>query len=360
MPPNVRVTPKGKLYSELWGECQKTPNRFPSEWARIRATGKKIGLPREARKRLEWIIWYETFGECNARATCRHFGISPKVFYYWRKRFFNGSLYDLQDLSHRPYRTRASELSSLQIGRIVQLRRQYMCYSKMKLAILYREEYNEPISTWKIQRVIQEFKLYPNRKKAESIARKRKRAWQKKRITELGKVNHAGFLFCIDTIVRHIDGQHCYIFTAIDRYSRFAFAHAYSHHSSAAAADFLRKLHEIVEGKVVNIQTDNGSEFHLHFAQAAKELGIQHWWSRVRTPKDNAVCERFNRTLQEEFIGQGNAISNVHHFNKKLIDWIIEYDFHRPHAALNYKRPIELAAHREVLPIYSSRAVLAF
>lgn len=29
---------------------------------------------------------------------------------------------------------------------------------------------------------------------------------------------------------------------------------------------------------------------------------LPHWWIRTKTPTDNAVCERFNRTIQEEFI----------------------------------------------------------
>src|SRR5438093_6879668 len=43
-------------------------------------------LSREARRRLHWMDFYEHHGR-NARLTCRHFGISPDVFYRWRKRF---------------------------------------------------------------------------------------------------------------------------------------------------------------------------------------------------------------------------------------------------------------------------------
>ncbi|WP_456324391.1 integrase core domain-containing protein [Desulfonauticus submarinus] len=33
-----------------------------------------------------------------------------------------------------------------------------------------------------------------------------------------------------------------------------------------------------------------------------RKLSLNRYYSRVRSPKDNAVCERFNRTLKEEFI----------------------------------------------------------
>lgn len=230
-----------------------------------------------------------------------------------------------------------------------------MKYSKMKIAVLYRETHGERISTWKIQQVIERFCLYPNPKRARHTARKRRLAWKKKRITDLQTKPSTGFLFCLDTVVRHFEGAKRYILTAVDRHSRFAFAWMYTTHSSLTAADFLKRLHELMGGNLVHIQTDNGSEFHLHFEKAIKELNLQHWWSRVKTPKDNAVCERFNRTLQEEFIGCGNAYTDPAVFNRKLTDWLIEYDFHRPHAALGYLRPIEIARRGgKVLPINPS------
>ena len=151
----------------------------------MRAAGKAQRLSRDARKRLEWMIWYATTGRGNARATCRHFGIVPKVFYFWKKRFSESNLRLLEDRSHRPHRARISTLTGTQIEHIVALRRQYMRYSKMKLAILYHENYGEKISSWKVQQVIERFQLYPNPKRACNTAKKRRRAWKKKRITEL-------------------------------------------------------------------------------------------------------------------------------------------------------------------------------
>ena len=48
--------------------------------------------------------------------------------------------------------------------------------------------------------------------------------------------------------------------------------------------------------------------------------GVQRAWyysilSRVRTPKDNAVDERFNRTLEDEFIALGNMTTDIAVFN---------------------------------------------
>lgn len=49
------------------------------------------------------------------------------------------------------------------------------------------------------------------------------------------------------------------------------------------------------------VLTDNGSEFKRHFAEELERLTLTHWHTYPKTPKMNAHCERFNRTLQDEF-----------------------------------------------------------
>src|SRR5207249_833917 len=84
------------------------------------------------------------------------------------------------------------------------------------------------------------------------------------------------------------------------QHTEIAFARMYSSHSSWSSRDFLNRLHILLDGKIENVQTDNGSEFHGHFETACQTFNLDHYWSRVKTPKDNAVNERFNRTLQDE------------------------------------------------------------
>ena len=60
-------------------------------------------------------------------------------------------------------------------------------------------------------------------------------------------------------------------------------------------------------------------------------------------PGDKAVCGRFNRTSQDEFVALGNAYADCAVFNGKPREWLSEYAFQRAHAALGYRRPIEVA-----------------
>ncbi|HOK55784.1 MAG TPA: integrase core domain-containing protein [bacterium] len=105
------------------------------------------------------------------------------------------------------------------------------------------------------------------------------------------------------------------------------------------------------------LQMDNGSEFSRYFHQACKNLNLEHYFSRVRTPEDNPEIERYNRTLEEEFLQMGNYIEDVDNFNRFLTDWLIEYNFNRPHHTLGYSIPMDFLSQMKgykVLPIYST------
>jgi transposase InsO family protein len=313
-------------------------------------------LSRGAAARLEWMIYFERNGRSSALAA-RHFGISRKTFWKWQTRFTERDFSTLEEQSRAPNRRRARSITAEEEMRIISLRRAYLRYGKEKLARLYFDTYGLEISAWKIQKMIERYELYYHPAKNARTQAKRRRAQKKKRIAELGLKKRTGFLFRIDSIVRYWHGTKRFILTAIDNTSKIAFAHMYQNHSSRAAADFLCRLHLLTDGKIENIQTDNGSEFHGEFEAARKKLGIEHYWSRVKTPKDNAGNERFNRTLQEEFIAMGHMTIDPVQFNRELTEWIIEYNFRRPHQALGYSTPMNVAykcSPNLVLPMYPS------
>src|SRR3989344_3185169 len=69
-------------------------------------------------------------------------------------------LESLEERSKRPRHTRNWEVSRMQEFRVLALRKQHIRYGKEKLKILYQEQHGEPISSWKIQRVIEKHGLY--------------------------------------------------------------------------------------------------------------------------------------------------------------------------------------------------------
>jgi len=156
---------------------------------------------------LERIIYY--YNGHDATATARHCGISRKTFYKWFAKFDQDniySLYRLQDKSRAPKKNRQREITPIQEQRIIKIRKQHIRWDKEKLAIVYKDEYQEKISSWKIQKVIEDWKLYYHPQKACKNRLKRKKNKKKKRITEL-KLDKkywfqkkAGYIICLDTV----------------------------------------------------------------------------------------------------------------------------------------------------------------
>lgn len=310
-------------------------------------------LSREARNRLAWMDYYHQTK--NVSLTCRHFGISRKTFHSWKKRYDPRRLETLEERSRRPIRTRHWEVSRMQEFRILALRRRYIRYGKEKLAVLYREAHGEQISSWKVQRVIEKHRLYYHPQRAERLRKRRKLNQPKKRITELKKEPRNGFLVAFDGLTIYWNSVKRYVFTGIDVYSKIAFARMYRSKHSRHTADFLKRMHYLLDGKIENIHTDNGSEFAKDFNTAAEILKLPHYFSRPKTPTDNPVDERFNRTLREEFIQLGNLTADCDRFNQKLTEWLVEYNFRRPHQSLDYMPPINFHyKYHKVLPMYPS------
>ena len=93
-----------------------------------------------------------------------------------------------------------------------------------------------------------------------------------------------------------------YIFTATDHASRFAFALAVPRANSSNAARFAQLVQALFLAPICQVLTDNGSEFLGAFDQYAQQQSWRHCHAYPRCPKMNAYYERFNRTIQEEFV----------------------------------------------------------
>ena len=341
----------------------KPVNTHPEiNWSDLRNKARK-DLSISAQLKLEWIIYYHISGKRNVKLTAAQFGITRKTLHKWLKRFMGKGLAGLEESSRAPMHVRKRVISLEQRIRLKSLRKRYPKYGKMKLVSLYFKQYQEKISSWKIQKIIEEDNLYPDKVKASKLRKRQVQAriHQRQRITKLVKEKKVNFLWHVDTVILTLSGGgYRYLLTAIDEVSKMAFARLYTTHSSRNSKDFLNRLIYLTDKKVVNLHHDNGSEFKLEFEEACKQLEIPQWYSRPHTPKDNAVLERFNRTIQEEFVEMTDIDPYfTDDFNQKLTDWLIEYNSIRPHQTLDYQTPLEYLDHYylqtpQVLPMYSS------
>jgi transposase InsO family protein len=152
------------------------------------------------------------------------------------------------------------------------------------------------------------------------------------------KAEYPGHCVALDTIERHVNGSRRYVVTFEDIYTRYAFAWATTSHASAAAKEFFDLCLKIFPFPITFVLTDNGSEFAKHFSRELKRLHLVHYRTYPRTPKMNAHCERFNRTIQEEFIDyHASELMIPAAFNRKLIDWLVWYNTERVHFAFQNK-----------------------
>jgi transposase InsO family protein len=178
-----------------------------------------------------------------------------------------------------------------------------------------------------------EFRLKQDRKKTKK-KRPEKREWKQ-----------PGERLQIDTVIIFIQGVKRYIISIKDAYSRMSFSYAYKSLSSTTSTDFIKKARQALPyiDSTSEIQTDNGSEFMKYFKEYLEQEEIMQVWNYPRHPKMNAYIERYNRTIQEEFVIKYLDIlkSDITHFNELLMDWLIWYNTKRPHFGLDLKSPIQ-------------------
>lgn len=304
-----------------------------------------------AKQRLEWLIFYFSVGKKNALTTASYFGIPSKTFHKWKKRFDPNYIQSLEENSKAPHKRRAWQVTLVEEERIVSLRKKFLKYGKGKLKVLYLQEYGEVVSTWKIERVIRKHRLYPALDKYRKLAQRRPS--NKKKIQQLIKEGYQGTLWHTDTIIIYWYGERKVIFTALEDTTKVSYSRVYKTNSSRKAKDFLERLVYLSQGDIKIIHSDNGSEFAGEFERACQELGIQQVYSRVRTPKDNSALERYNRTIQEEWLELSEVgLDDILEANLDLTNWLIEYNNHRPHQALDYLTPLAYAVKIKVLPMY--------
>lgn len=154
------------------------------------------------------------------------------------------------------------------------------------------------------------------------------------------KPEYPGHLIALDTIEKFINGTRRYVITFEDIYTRFSFAWATKSHASKAAEEFFELCLKVFpySFNFLYVLTDNGSEFKKHFAERLKELHLTHYHTYPKTPRMNAHVERFNRTIQDDWIDWHlYELKDPVVFNRSLVDYLIFYNTERVHFAFQNK-----------------------
>lgn len=160
------------------------------------------------------------------------------------------------------------------------------------------------------------------------------------------ETEHPGYLGSQDTYyVGNMKGVgRIYQQTFIDTYSRVAFAKLYTEKTAVTAAHILNGTvipwFESQGIPVLRVLTDRGTEYcgkvenHAYQLYLALE-DIDHSKTKVRSPQTNGICERFHRTIKNEFYDitfRKKIYRSVEELQEDLNEWLNQYNEFRPHS----------------------------
>ena len=156
---------------------------------------------------------------------------------------------------------------------------------------------------------------------------------------------HPGYLGSQDTFyVGTLKGVgRIYQQTFIDTYSKVAQAKLYTTKTPITAADLLNDrvlaLFEQHELPMLRMLTDRGTEYCGRADQHDYELylalnDIDHTKTKAKTPQTNGICERFHKTILQEFYQvtfRKKLYGDIESLQSDLDEWLVYYNTERTH-----------------------------
>ena len=277
------------------------------------------------------------------KSACEAYGVSKSSYYRWKDKLkeSRGKLASLIPKKTAPQRIRQPMTSTFVLGKIKKIRDENGNLGKEKVKVLVDEYCQrlgiDTVSASTIGRVINRHNLYQKPYRQTRRANK----YAKYRVQLAPKVNAPG-LVEVDCVAFSLLGKKCYFVCLIDIYTKLAsVTFLSSPPSSQATRNAFISFKQQLPFPVTNVQTDNGSEFLGKFHQYLEQESIPHQLTYPHSPKINGVVERFNRTLQDEFLKVSRAIKKDYlTLDKHLQKWLNWYNNSRPHYSLKYMTPI--------------------
>ena len=308
----------------------------------------------EIERRVKVIYFFDKYGVDAMREA---YGISRSTVYLWKKRLKDsgGKLSRLAAGNRAPKKRRKRKHNPLIESFLLDYRKSHPGVGKeaIKPALDHfcHEKGLNTISESTIGRLIKDLKgkgkiachgvkVGMHGGSGKLIFRERKRVKKLRRKGYLPE--KPGDLVQMDSITIFIDGIKRYLITAIDLVTKFTFSLAFNNLNSQNAKIFFKKFLYVTPFKIKRIQTDNGSEFEKYFKKFIRSQPIIHFHNYPRRPRSNAFIERFNRTIQEQYVqwNEDDLVDDINEFNRKLMKYLIWYNTEKPHRSINKFSPL--------------------
>ncbi len=163
------------------------------------------------------------------------------------------------------------------------------------------------------------------------------------------ETQHPGYLGSQDTFyVGTLKGVgRIYQQTYVDTYAKTAHAKLYTTKTPITSADLLNDkvlpFYEENDIQVLRILTDRGTEYcgrqDVHDYQLFLAVNdIDHTKTKVKSPQTNGICERFHKTILQEFYQvafRKKIYQSIEELQKDLDEWINYYNNDRTHQGKN-------------------------
>ena len=171
------------------------------------------------------------------------------------------------------------------------------------------------------------------------------RAKQEKQAHGEIETHHPGYLGSQDTYyVGSVKGiGRIYAQTFVDTYCKVAFVKLYDRKNAITAADLLNDrvipFFQQKELPLLRILTDRGTEYcgkreHHEYQLYLTIEDIDHTKTKAKSPQTNGICERFHKTMQNEFFFvafRKKVYRSIEELQGDLDQWIEWYNTERTH-----------------------------
>lgn len=267
----------------------------------------------------------------NFSALCREFGITRKTGYKWLSRAAEGE--SMSDMSRRPHNSpnkTSQEVEDLILG----MRDDNKGWgAKTIRQTLINKGYSDLPSVKTVNNI-----LLRNGCITEEESQKRKAflSFEKENCNDLWQADFKGEF-------KMVDSNYCYPLDMMDDHSRFALRIKPSlSTANLVIPTFMSAFEEY--GLPNAILTDNGAQFagfrkgYTKFEKLLMDLDILPIHGRAYHPQTQGKIERFHRTMKNELL-KYTEIKDIEDAERKFQAWRDKYNYVRPHAALNMKRP---------------------
>ena len=304
----------------------------------------KYYLERLIRMRLAWMLMYEKIG--NAYLTARHFGISTKTFYKWRKRWLaSGKKPEaLADRSRRP--KHSPNMTKEQVALLIRRFRKKTKFGPDRIKFYLIKDYKLNIPRSTIYAILRREKLISKRRRL------------KKHLLRYNLPNPGDNVQMDIKVVGGYSVKRAMQYSAIDDATRIKLTRIYSERSNHYSVEFLDYITNKFPFRIKRISTDNDTVFtnrytgdprthplkmpRIHpFSLRCGELKIKHKLNRPACPQQNGKVERSHRTDDEEFYRLHKTYNNIDYLAKERKKYDELFNNHRPHMGLGGLTPLQ-------------------